>query len=116
MSKVMALALLMLLVETIPTTVLSKEVETLPTTYSSTHLHLTLPSTRRSVEGVLGAVEEGANKVEQGANNVGAAAEDIGEIAKQDVVDVAGKVSHATSFYIPSSYIITVILVYVVYV
>ena len=105
----------MLLVETIPTTVLSNEVETLPTTYSPTHLHLTLPSTRRSVEGVLGAVEDGANKVEEGANNVRAAAEDFREITKH-VVDVAGKVSHATSFYIPSSYIITVILVYVLYV
>jgi len=112
----MALALLMLLVETIPTTVLSKEVETLPTTYSPTHLHLTLTSTRRSVQGVLGAVQEGANKVEEGVNKVEEAAEDIGEIAKQDVVDVAGKVSRATSFYIPSSYIITVILVYVLYV
>lgn len=115
MAKAMALALLMLLVETIPTTVLSNEVETLPTTYSPTHLHLTLPSTRRSVEGILGAVEEGANKVEEGANNVRAAAEDIGKI-KNHAVDVAGIVSHAASFYIPSSYIITVILVYVLYV
>jgi len=110
MSKVMTLALLMLLVETLPTMVLFEEVKTLPTTYSPTHVHLTLPSTRRSMQGVFNVVNEGADKIGETAKNVG-------EIANQgqDVVDAAGKISHAISSYIPSSYIIIVILVYVLY-
>jgi len=72
----------MLLVETLPTTVLSEEVKTLPTTYSPTHVHLTLPSTRRSMQGVFNVVNEGADKI-------GEAAKDVGEISnqRQDVVE-----------------------------
>ncbi|AES88834.2 hypothetical protein MtrunA17_Chr4g0031021 [Medicago truncatula] len=111
MSKAMTLVLLLLLVLSLFTTVLSEEVETLPATYSPTHIHMTLPSTGRRMLGFAGVFEEG----------VGATVEKHGEeIVKhaKDAVDVAQEVSSSynpTSSYPLASYIITVIMVYVLY-
>ena len=107
----MNLVLLLLLVESLSTTtVLSEEVETLPTTYSPT---------RRSMLA-------GGKAFVQGLKKIDAAVEEHGEeMVKQgkDVAEFAGDVyqNTQTSSYTPTSsctlagYILTVVMVYVLY-
>jgi len=70
MSKAMTLVLLLLLVESLSTTVLSEEVETIPTTYSPTHIHMTLPSTGRRMLGLASVLNRVGNKIIKHAKDV----------------------------------------------
>ena len=71
----MALVLLLILVESLSTTVLSEEVETLPTTYPPAHKHMTFPSTGRRMLGVFSFVEDG---LKSGLNKFRAAVQENG--------------------------------------